>query len=219
MVVPPRPSFTSAPSEPSIRRLGVRSSTNIERPIRAQMVLLIVGVLLLLAIPLYVLRTPASKPKPDKTGEAPLGFAPSVPAGLEKDEKDDRLDLEEAVVVKCASRPGIKGKSGRLCDRIEPVFDSLRRAISETLDCAPRTGEGGTLNYVLTVDFQQHKLHVFPGASGSWKGPQARRATQCVKRALAAPDWEKLPHEHGYYEIAILATYQPPPPTEAPLFE
>ncbi len=219
MVVPSRPSFTSAPSEPAIRRLGVRSSANIERPIRAQVVLLALGLLLLLAIPLYLLRTPPAQPKEELKGEAPLGFAPSVPAGTEKDEEDKLLDLGDPIMVKCAARPGIRGKAGRLCDRIEPIFNALRAAIAETFDCAPRTGEEGTLNYVLTVDFTQHKLHVFPGASGSWKGPQARRATQCVKRALPAPDWEKLPHEFAYYEIAMMATYKPPPPTEAPLFE
>jgi len=218
MVVPTRPSFTSAPSEPSIRRLGVRSSTNIERPIRSQVVLFAIGVLLLLAIPLYLLRTPPEKPTA-KTGEAPLGFAPSVPAGTEGKKEDKLLQLAEPVLVKCAPSPTGAGKSGRLCDSVEPIQKSLQAAITDSFDCAPRTGEVGTLNYVLTIDFTQHRVHIFPGASGTWKGPQARRATQCVKRALAAPDWEKLPHDHAYYEIAILATYQPPPPTSAPLFE
>jgi hypothetical protein len=152
-------------------------------------------------------------------GPAPLGFAPSVPAGTNTEPENKQLVLEEMVMVRCASSPGASGKTGRLCDRLEPIQKSFMQAIEETYDCAPRTGEKGTLNYVLTVDFAQHKLHVFPGASGTWKGPQARRATQCVKRALPAPDWEKLTHEHAYYEMAILATYQPPPPTEAPMFE
>jgi len=219
MVVPPRPTFTSAPSEPSIRRLGVRSSTNIERPIRAQMVLLAVGVILLLAVPLYVLRTPADKPQRPTEGAAPLGFAPSIPAGTEEKQEDKALVLSEPTMVKCAASPTATPKSGRLCDALLPVTKSLLTAIRDSADCAPRTGEEGSLNYVLTVDFTQHRLHVFPGASGTWKGPQARRATQCVKRALSAPDWEKLTHEHAYYEIAVLATYKPPPPTEAPLFE
>lgn len=219
MVVPTRPSFTSAPSEPSIRRLGARSSANIERPIRAQIVLAGVGILLLLAIPLYLLRAPGEKPNQAEKGPAPLGFSPSVPAGSEKDKEEKLLDLSKPTIVKCGQSPASSGKSGRLCDRLEPVHQSFEKAILETFDCAPRTGEQGTLNYVLTVDFAQHRLHVFPGASGSWTGPQARRATQCVKRALAAPDWEKLAHDHNYYEIAILATYKPPAPTEAPLFE
>jgi hypothetical protein len=219
MAFPPRVSLTSAPGEPAIRRLGVRSSTNIERPIRAQVVLLGVGLLLALAIPLYLLRSPADNVEAEAVGPAPLGFAPSVPAGSQPDQGNKMLELSEPTSVRCGANPSAANKSGRLCDRLDAIEKSFAAAINEAFDCAPRTGEKGTLNYVLTVDFAQHRLHVFPGASGTWKGPQARRATQCVKRALAAPDWEKLAHEHAYYEIAVLATYQPPPPTEAPLFE
>jgi hypothetical protein len=197
----------------------VRSSTNIERPIRAQVVLLGVGLLLALAIPLYLLRSPAGTAEAEAVGPAPLGFAPTVPAGSQPDQGNKLLELSEPTHVRCGANPQGGGKSGRLCDRLDAIEKSFAAAIHEAFDCAPRTGEKGTLNYVLTVDFAQHRLHVFPGASGTWKGPQARRATQCVKRALAAPDWEKLPHEHAYYEIAVMATYQPPPPTEAPLFE
>jgi hypothetical protein len=52
-----------------------------------------------------------------------------------------------------------------------------------------------------------------------WKGPQARRSTQSVKRALPAPDWEKLPHNFRYYELAVMVEYKPPAPTATPLFE
>lgn len=215
---PPRPSFPSNPSEPSIRRLGVRSSAHIDRPIRAQVVLAIVVALVLLAIPLYLLRSPpATEETPQE--EAPMGFAPSVPAGVEKPQEDERFSLDEAVRVKCSSSPAVAGKRGRLCDELPFFQDSLAAAIKESVDCAPRTGEKGSLNYVLTIDFNQKRLHVFPGASGLWKGPQARRATQCVKRALPAPDWEKLSHNYRYYELAILAHYAPPAPTETPLFE
>jgi len=218
MALSPRPSFHSAPSEPAIRRLGVRSSTNIDRPIRAQVVLAFMGALILLAIPLYLLRSPAPEEK-EEGKPAPVGFAPSVPAGTETKEEEKRFSLAETVRVSCSSRQGVPGKSGRLCDKL-PFFEkALQMAIAESIDCAPRTGDGGSLNYVLTVDFTKNKLHVFPGASGSWKGPQARRATTCVKKALPPPDWEKISHNFRYYELAILATYTPPAPTDVPLFE
>lgn len=213
-----RPTFPSAPSEPGIRRLGIRSSTHIDRPIRPQIVLSVLVALVLLAIPLYLLRTPPEEKKEDKS-EAPSGFAPVVPAGTEEKKEDGRLSLSEVVRVNCASDQGATGKSGRLCDEL-PFFDkAFAQAIEDALDCAPRTGQGGTLNYVLSVDFNQNQLHVFPGASGDWKGPQARRATECVKRALPAPDWDKIPHNYRFYQIAILATYRPPEPTAVPLFE
>jgi hypothetical protein len=218
MVKKHRLSFPSAPSEPSIRRLGVRSSGQIERPIRPQVILLVLAALVLLAVPLYLLRSPAVEPSQEPK-KGPVGFAPSVPAGLEQEKEDERLSLGEVQRVSCSSAQGVTGKSGRLCDEV-PFFEkAFERAIKEAIDCAPRTGDGGTLNYVLSVDFNNNRLHVFPGASGMWKGPQARRATECVKQALPAPDWEKLPHNFRYYELAILATYKSPPPSSVPLFE
>jgi hypothetical protein len=196
----------------------VRSSAHIDRPIRSQVVLAILVGLVLLAIPLYLLRSPDAQEE-SPTEQVPAGFAPSVPAGVEKEVKDERFSLEDPVKVKCSSSPAVAGKSGRLCDGLPFFEESLKKAIKESVDCAPRTGEKGSLNYVLKVDFNKRQLHVFPGASGMWKGPQARRATECVKRALPAPEWETLPHQYRYYEVAILANYAPPAPTEAPLFE
>lgn len=214
----PRLSFPSAPSDPSIRRLGVRSSSQIERPIRPQAILLVLAALVLLAIPLYLLRHPTVEPDEEKP-VGPVGFAPSVPAGAEQKQKEERFSFEEVQRVLCSSAQGIRGKTGRLCDQL-PFFEkALADAIAEAIDCAPQTGDGGTLNYVLSIDFNTNRLHVFPGASGTWKGPQARRATECVKQALAAPDWDKVTHNFRYYEIALLTTYKTPPPTNVPLFE
>jgi hypothetical protein len=113
----------------------------------------------------------------------------------------------------------VRGQEGRLCDGLLPIEEGLKKAIVETIDCAPSTGAAGTLNYVLKADFGQKTLHVFPGASGDWKGPSARRAAKCVKQALSMPDWDRIEHRYRYYEIALLVTYRPPPPTAAPLFE
>jgi hypothetical protein len=97
------------------------------------------------------------------------------------------------------------------------VFEeALAKAIRESVDCAPKGNEAGTLNYVLTIDFTKKSLHVFPGASGDWRGRKARRATNCVKRALAIADWNSVAHQHRFYTIAILATYASPPGVAAP---
>ncbi len=217
---PPRPSFPSAPSEPGLRRLGVGGGSGGDRPIRAQLVIALVAVLVLLAVPLYLLR----RPSPEDAGADPSpsasAFAPTVP--VETEEKhpfDERLKLAEPLRVKCASSARASGQRGALCDQL-PFFEgALAAAIRQTVDCAPRTGKTGTLNYVLRVDFDKKDIHVFPGASGSWKGPQARRAAQCVRQALAPAKWETMPHQYRYYEIAILSTYEPPSPTSAPMFE
>lgn len=218
MAGPPRPSFPSTPTEPGIRRLGVRSSAHIDRPIRSQAVLAVMAALVLLAVPLYLLRSPAAEdPKPP--AQAPMGFSPSVPQVDDSAKSDGRVTLGKPVRIRCSNSAVGVGQEGSLCDSLPQLEAALAKAITDTVDCAPRTGDEGALNFVLKIDFAHKTLHVFPGASGTWKGPQARRTTQCVKQALPAPDWEHIEHKLNHYEIAILATYRNPPPSSVPLFE
>jgi hypothetical protein len=209
---------SAPPSEPSLRRLGVKSTSQFEKPIRAQTVVAIAVAVVLIALPLYLLRRPPEKPAP-KEGSLPTTFLPSVPSPAKAEAVDSPVSLGAAERVRCGPSPTAVGQTGRLCDSLPFFEQALGDAITASVDCAPRTREGGTLNYVLKVDFAQKQMHVFPGASGSWRGPQARHATKCVKQGLKAPDWDKLPHQYRYYELAILATYRPPEPTTTPLFE
>lgn len=225
---PARPSFPSAPSEPGIRRLGVGGGSGgggDDRPIRAQVVVAIVILLVLLAIPLYLLRRPSSHAA-DADGEASAkaAFSASVPVPAPSArEASERFTLAPPVRVRCGSAPG-RAERGAPCDQL-PFFESaLSAAIKKNPDCAPNEKKGGTLNYVLKVDFDKQTLHLFAGASGTLKGPRARRAAQCVKQALPPAAWKSIPHQYRYYEIAILATYAPEraaaaPPGVAPLFQ
>lgn len=209
----------SAPqSEPALRRLGVKSAAQIDRPIRGQTILATVIAVLLIALPLYLLRRPSHEPAP-VSGQMPTTFSPSVKVAAPEPKRNERLTLGSPERIRCGATPGGAGQSGSLCDALPFFEQALSDAIDASVDCAPRTREGGTLNYVLKVDFAQKQMHVFPGASGSWRGPQARHATKCVKQGLKAPDWDKIEHQFRYYEIAILAKYQPPAPTSSPLFE
>jgi hypothetical protein len=108
--------------------------------------------------------------------------------------------------VKCGASPR-GGRDGAQCDSLPFFEEALTKAVRENADCAPADGEG-TINYVLQVDFTQASVHVFPGASGKWKGPGARKATRCVKQALPAPNWSAIPHQYRFYQIALLATYR-----------
>jgi hypothetical protein len=178
---------------------------------------------MLIAVPLYLWRRPSASSEPAADHSASAGSAApaaSVLPGLTAFDAGgralERVRLAAVQRVKCGASAG-RGQEGGLCDSLPYFEEALAKAIRENVDCAPKTGKEGTINHVLTVDFTQRKLHVFPGASGGWKGPQARRATDCVKRALPAPAWESIPHNHRFYSIAILATYLPPGATSAPV--
>ena len=134
---------------------------------------------------------------------------------------DELVRLDTPQRVKCAASSRSRGQEGTLCDRLEVFEKALSKAIRENVDCAPKTGKEGNLNYVLSVDFNAKRLHVFPGASGMWKGPQARKAAACVTKSLPKPEWDKIKHQYRFYMIAISATYPAPTSTGNPsqLFE
>jgi hypothetical protein len=226
MADPPRTTFPSAPSEPNLRRLGVGNGGGGDRPLRAQLVVALVAGLILIAVPLYLWRRPTGGEHAGAdAGAAASAATLTIEGGIVSTPVDagrleERVKLGSPQKVRCSAGPGASGQEGSLCDGLGLLEQALSRAIAENVGCAPRGPKEGSINYVLTVDFAQRRLHVFPGASGSWKGPQARRATQCVKKALSAPGWESLKHQYRYYQIAVLATYAPEEPAVAgPSFE
>lgn len=226
---PSRPSFP-APSEPSLRRLGVGSGSGGERPLRAQLVVALVSILILLAVPLYLWRRPTGAASPGVDGGVrtrQLGSIIEAGAAVITDRDaalaNERVRLGEPQRVKCGSSPKDTPQQGSLCDPLPGFEEALAKAIRDTVECAPKAKEEGSINFVLNVHFPNKNVHVFPGASGKWKGRQARRATECVKKALSQLPWDTVQHQYRFYAIAILATYPPPPPIpgppDAPLFE
>ncbi len=220
---PHRPSLPSM-SEPSVRRLGIGGGAGGDRPIRAQLVVALMAALVLIAVPLYLWRRPGAAPitAPSASAGVPLSLplpdAGAVPAAAASDAgaPTPRVVLARPQRVKCASSSAARGHEGKLCEAL-PIFDeALAKAIRENADCAPKTGKQGSLNYVLSVDFRLQKVRVYPGRSGEWRGPLAKRAAECVQRALPAPQWRSIRHQYGYYLIAILATYPVPAATFDP---
>jgi hypothetical protein len=184
-------------------------------------VALVVG-LVLLAVPLYLWRRPSGTENAPASGDASAA-SPSAAPTIQRlpvpdagSLVDERVHLDPPQRVKCSASARSRGQEGNLCDQLEVFERALAKAIKENVDCAPKTGKDGNLNYVLGVDFNAKRLHVFPGASGMWKGPQARKATACVKRSLPAPEWDKIKHQYRYYMIAILAKYPAPTSTTNP---
>jgi hypothetical protein len=214
MVRPPRSSIPSLSGEPRSRRLGVGASTGSDRPLKAQLVVAGVVCVILIAVPLYLLRRPSTAPavtalpsssaSADRAAPAPV----VVDAGASAPAKaPERVRLSPVQRVKCGASPTQARVEGGLCDGLPSVETALATAIKGAAECAPKRKEEGSINYVLAVDFGAKKLHVFPGASGSWRGPMARKAVECVSRSLSNPDWGATPHQYRFYWIAILATY------------
>jgi hypothetical protein len=173
----------------------------------------------LIAVPLYLLRRPGGKPAPPPGASAsgapdarplPSASAAARPAlgAIDAAKPPERLRVAAVQHVRCGASAG-GGHEGNVCDSVPFFEEALTKAVRENPDCAPKANEQGTVNYVLTVDFQRKVLHLFPGASGQWRGKQARRSVNCVKRAFAAADWSTLQHQYRFYTIAVLATYLP----------
>ncbi|HTA92413.1 MAG TPA: hypothetical protein VK745_22700 [Polyangiaceae bacterium] len=215
---PSRSTFPSASGDPSSRRLGVGSSSSRDRPLRAQIVVALVVVCILIAVPLYLLRRPGGKsgtvPSASAAaldaGKAPLALASAGAAvtPLDAGKPPERLRVAAVQRVRCGASAG-GGHEGNVCDSVPPFEEALSKAVRDNPDCAPKANEQGTVNYVLTVDFTKKSLHLFPGASGSWRGRQARRAVTCVKHAFVQPDWTTIQHQYRFYTIAVLGTYFP----------
>jgi hypothetical protein len=195
--------------------------------VRAQIVVALVVALTLVAVPLYLMRKPSVSPPAKADAGAENALPPLVSSRpvepVDAGKPPERLKLGTPQRVRCGASP--RGRQeGSLCDQLVVMEELLAKAIRDAESCAPKVKQGGSINYVLTVDFDQRKLHVFPGASGDFRGPQARRAAACVKRALARPDWDAVRHQYRHYSIAILATYLPesavmPVPGAPPKFD
>jgi hypothetical protein len=195
------------------------------------LVVALVAILILLAVPLYLWRRPSAAPitERDAGTAAPKGLASVVEAGaaviLDRDAAlaSERVKLGPVQRVRCGASPRDTAQEGSLCDSLAFFEQALAKAIRDTADCAPRGKEEGSINFVLNVFFTNKNVHVFPGASGKWKGRQARRATECVKRALGQAPWDTITHQYRFYTIAILATYPLPEaipgPPGSPSFE
>jgi hypothetical protein len=214
---PSRGSFPSVPGEPRVRRLGVGSSSGGDRPLRAQVIVALVCTAMLIAVPLYLLRRPslkgasASLPSASASPSAgPLAAPAAPPASAAAAVPPPRLTLGAVQKVRCGASPAATPTDAALCDSLPAFEEALKKAIVSSEDCAPKPKAKGSINYVLNVDFAHKKLHVFPGASGEWRGKQARRATSCVESALKVSDWA-VTHQYRFYAIAILASYAGPP--------
>lgn len=176
--------------------------------------------LTLLAVPMYLLRRPSGVPSAGAPDAGVMAFG-----GVLREETDAASPAGQVLLgpiqrVKCGSSASRLASDGEFCDPLPALEEALRSSILGAVDCAPHTGKEGSINFVLEVDFENGRYNLFPGKSGKWRGPQARRAIQCVLRGFPPVDLAAVSHQHSYYAIAILAVYPAPDPFEIlPTFE
>jgi hypothetical protein len=178
------------------------------------------ALLVLVALPIYLFRRP--KPAPPGPAE-PVVHRAVFDAGAPTDgggpsladaAVSKRLALGEPKVIRCIPRAGGRVPSER-CDRVIALEDVLLRAIRDNTACAPVATAPFTVSYVLSVDFERKKLHLWAGRSGSLKKRNAGDLIRCVEHAVGQPDLVVLPHQFARYEINVIASYPgvvPPPP-------
>ena len=136
MVGPSRHSFPSAPSEPSLRRLGVGGGGGGgDRPLRAQLVVALVAVLILLAVPLYLWRRPSgTEGAPEASAKAVEAMiASGLPSAVPPPKTDDRVKLGQVQRVKCSASSRLTGQKGALCDSLPFFEENLVKAINENV--------------------------------------------------------------------------------------
>jgi hypothetical protein len=176
--------------------------------------------LMLLAVPLYLLRRPSGAPSHPGPDAGVSVFGSAFGGEVDASAPSAQVLLGPIQRVRCGASVAQIANEGELCDALPSLEAALRQSVLGAAECAPRTGKEGSINFVLEVDFDSNRYNVFPGASGKWRGPQARRAIQCVLRGFPPVDLGSVSHQYNYYALAILAVYPAPDPFEIlPSFE
>jgi hypothetical protein len=208
------------PSDPApLRHLGSGGTG----PVRSPMIYGLVALLVLVALPLYLLRRP--KPVGPVTPDAGLradladagggqeagALAEAPDAGASK-----RVVLGEPRTVRCTPKGGGRVMAER-CDHLVAIEDALARSIRDNVACAPPSATPFTVSFVLTVDFDRKKLHLWAGRSGTLKKRNSGDLIRCVEHAIAPPDFATLAHQYAKYDVNVMASYPPTGPSGVPI--
>ena len=193
------------PSKPGPRRRS--GSGGLYKSMPVERVLAVLAGVILLVLPLYFWRKPSgidAKGSAVDDKEARL----VLDAKQAQREPPSPVRLGEVRAIRCGDGPRARLPEDR-CDRL-PFFEhGLVESIRKNADCAPISENEETVSFVLSIDFQEKKLHLWPGQSGSLRRPRANDLLRCVLRDLPTPEWDTIAHKHRFYEIAVMATYSP----------
>jgi hypothetical protein len=202
---------TLPPSAPApFRRLGAGG----QNPIRGPVIFGLIALLILVALPLYLWRKPRPMVAMDQDAGTRMDVADAgapfdagaLAAADAGGSRRPGLALAEPKVVRCSPQRGGR-LSGERCDAIGPFQEALARAVRDNAACAPPSSSAFTVSFVLSVDFDRKRLHLWAGRSGSLKKRNTVDLIRCVEHALTAPDFAATAHQYARYDINILAAY------------
>jgi hypothetical protein len=211
---------TLPPQSPGpLRHLG---TSNGPRPLRSPAVLGLLALLVLVALPVYLLRRPkptkpvVSEPAPRAEASSAVVLPEAGPASVipEPAGPSKRIQLSDPKTARCVPKGGGRSSSER-CDRVPPFEDALARAIRDNVACAPPAMAAFTVSFVLSLDFDRKSLHLWAGRSGTMKKRGAGDLIRCVEHAIVPPDWETVAHQFQKYDVNVIAAYPgsaPPSP-------
>jgi hypothetical protein len=214
--VPTLPPGSPAP----LRHLGTSSGP---RPLRSPAVLGLLALLVLVALPVYLLRRPkpskpaAVEPAPRADAASAISAPPAVALPpVPEAAASKRIALADPKTARCIPKGGGRVTTER-CDRLPPFEDALVRAIRDNVACAPPSVNPYTVSFVLSVDFDKKSMHLWAGRSGSIKKRLTGDLIRCVEHALVPPDWGTVAHQHQKYDVNIIAAYPGSAPSLPPL--
>ena len=203
---------TLPPQSPAPHRhLGTSSSP---RPLRSPAILGLIALLVLVALPVYLLRRPkptkpaAIEPLPRTEASSAItvpeaGVPPALPP---EPAPSKRIALADPKTSRCTPKGGGRATTER-CERLPAFEDALARAIRDNVACAPPAAAPYTVSFVLTLDFDRKSLHLWAGRSGSMKKRSAGDLIRCVEHAIVPPDWETVAHQYQKYDVNLIAAY------------
>lgn len=213
--MPRLPSQANLPSTPRQVSRGSLAAfeSGVERPVRLQLTVAFVLLLMAVAIPLYLWRRPRALPEQAAQAKVaasldaydnPSAAAPSRDLGT--------VLVGDGKTLSCGDGAGKRSASAPPCDRLVELERALGAAITESATCVPREAGGGAIPYVLDVNFKKRTVALTTPKDGrTFKDPNVTAACQAaVKAKLPTTVLEGLGHQHARYRISVSATYPGP---------
>ncbi|MCL2723654.1 MAG: hypothetical protein FWD69_04370 [Polyangiaceae bacterium] len=185
----------------------------VDRPARFQLIVALVLGLVLVVIPLYLWRRPrvqlasATTTESSNTAAVPTTIpsiaAPSVEGGMEP-----KVALSDVKIVACQDS-GAKKIPPEQCDRVVELEKLFTKAISESAACIPKDAGGGTIIYVLDMNFKKKFFSIHTPKEGrTFKNAALVGGCQIgVKAKLRTLSDDPFVHQHHHYKLSVTAVY------------